>query len=81
MGIVIWLGVMLFFWLLGNLPKIIRFFFRNFCRIGVAPLVTPSGHLKYGDYTDSEGYRSLTSEGFGVESLWSSDSVAKLKKG
>ena len=81
MGLLVWLGVVIFFWLLANLPRIIRFFFRNFCRIGIATFVTPDGHLKYGDFEDSEGYNSLSKEGYDVESLWPSDSVAKLNNG
>lgn len=67
-------------WLLGHIPTIVGFFFRAFCGYVVSGFVTPPGHRRYGSFKDAEGYQTLDSGGFEVESWWASDSVSKIEK-
>ncbi len=80
MQILAYLLILALIWLIGTLPTVTRFLFRIFCRYGVAAFVTPASHSRYGDCEKTEGYDSLVRGGFGIESWWASNSVAKMKK-
>ena len=80
MPIVYWLVIVIFNWLIRVSPKAIRFVFLSFCRFCIAPFVTPTGYLRYGDCEGSSGYDSLTREGFEVESKWASDALQRIQK-
>lgn len=54
--------------------------FRTFCQYFVAPFLTPRGHVRFGSYYDTEAFRSLRREGYGVAPLWASDAVRSIEK-
>jgi len=76
MQLLVGLAILLLIGLINALPIV----FRVFCTNCIATFVTPAGHRKYGEYQETESYSSLVKEGFGVQSRWASDSVAKIKK-
>lgn len=73
MGIAIWLGFFLIVALVSAIPVL----FRGLCYTFIAPLFTPKGHRRYGDYQTSEGNDLLRKDGFNVTPDWSSKAMKK----
>jgi hypothetical protein len=60
-------------------PYIVKFFLWAFSS-GLALLVTPKGHRRYGDYRDTEGVQRLHAEGyFTIKPDWRSTAVSNIK--
>jgi hypothetical protein len=54
--------------------------FRGVCQYFIAPFFTPRGHVLFGDYHETEAFRSLQRDGYDVEPLWASDAVGSIEK-
>lgn len=72
-GLIVWIVIMAFCGLVALIPIV----FRLFCSLIIAPLCTPKGHRRYGDYKESEGYDALRRENYGVTPILSSDAMKK----
>lgn len=54
--------------------------FRALCRFCIAPFITPAGHARFGQYRDTEAFRSLERDHYSVTPDWSSDAVRSIEK-
>jgi len=63
----------------GFLATVLPPIFRKFCQYFVAPFLTPKGVVRFGNYYDTEAFRSLQREGYGVEPRWASNAVRSIE--